>query len=126
MVDSNQLASLGIALQYDFKDFFTNLTGVELAAEVREAIIQNVTYLGENITELVSSLVQQNLSNAEAIELLGGFEELDHSRWPLLAAPWITLTIVAGLFVIMRVFTRMRYCGGLQRDDWFLIAAMAN
>jgi hypothetical protein len=126
MVDSNKLASLGLALQYDFKEFFNDRTAVELAAELRTAIQQNVLFLGKNVTELVSEHAYKELTNAEAFDLLEGFEELDHSRWPWLAVPWITLTIVGGLFVIMRLFTRIQYCGGLRRDDYLLILAYVS
>lgn len=122
-VDSDELASLGLALQYDYKGFFTNITAVDLAAILRNAIWNNVLYLGLNVTDRVSYHLSRNLTDTEAIEVLEGFDELDNDRWPWLAVPWITLTIVGGLFVIMRLFTRIRYCGGLRRDDWFLIIA---
>ncbi|KAF3939270.1 hypothetical protein ABW19_dt0207045 [Dactylella cylindrospora] len=123
VVDSDKLASLGLALQYEYKELFNNLTAVELADELRQAILRDTLYLGKNATELVSLHVHENLTNAEAAKLLEEFNELDHDRWPWLAVPWITLTIVGGLFVIMRLFTRIKYCGGLRRDDYFLILA---
>ncbi|EPS45370.1 hypothetical protein H072_594 [Dactylellina haptotyla CBS 200.50] len=122
MVNSNSLAEIGIALQYDFGAFFNNVTAVNLAAEVCEAVRNNVLYLGTNITELVSSYVGQNLTDSETIQLLDEFKELDHDRWPLMAVPLITLTILGGIFVIIRTFTRIKYCGGLKNDDWLLIA----
>ena len=102
-----------------------NITAVQLAGDLLDRLKSNITsYNGYPILEIMrNSTFNATLDDHHAEEVLQNMTMMPMDSMHGVAAGWIIMILISGPMLALRLYSRIRYSGGLRKDDWCLIIA---
>ena len=127
LAETNELAKAGIGMQTLTNDHSS--TALELATEFIGILSNNATdparFEKQEVLGVMGQLTGRN-NTESAVSFLEKFQYLPLDREKGYAGYWLSMVIVSGIMVTLRLISRFKYGKGLKRDDWLIVAAWVS